>query len=348
MVARPHSRLGFKLASPIADVTPEKSFLDVLSTGEATSSNFLAVLITLLRASLPTHAFEVHGLLQGRADPQRCGITVYAMRLPGKAAGLVEVWDKTWEGAARKAADGVVAAILPRTRYCRGPWAAWQRFAAPPELFTAYREAADFEQQRRYDEALGRSRLVIDEDPDLESLRKRPEFKAFAALYFPGRSDLGVPLLGDAPSVDPNAVAAEPEIESSRTRSSENEYAQCLIVTLAGRWHHLWHERANRDAIVDGHTLMRWWDEEREIWDLFAAVARTPCDLAAAPESRRPGQRDRRARGRGADRRHLRPASRPAAVRRSREPAHHRRRSAPRQATARALGRARQPSVTVR
>ena len=156
-------RLDSAVSSPGAP--PEKSFLDVLNAGTVSTSNFLATLLTLLRASLPTHTFEIHGLIQRREDPPCCGVTVRAVRLPGEAAGLVEAWDSTWEGAARQAADGAVAALLPRTRYCRGPWAAWQHFAAPAELFTAYREAAYYEQNRRYDEALGRYLDALQLDP---------------------------------------------------------------------------------------------------------------------------------------------------------------------------------------
>jgi tetratricopeptide (TPR) repeat protein len=159
------SLLRLDSAVPSPGATPEASFLDVLSSGGVSSSDILRTLLTLLRASWPTHAFAVEGLIQQRDEPKGCGIAVHAVRLPGEPAGLVEVWEADWEKAAQSAADGAVAALLPRTRYCRGPWAAWQGFRAPRELFTAYREAASLVGERRYDEALGCYREALSRDP---------------------------------------------------------------------------------------------------------------------------------------------------------------------------------------
>ncbi len=157
-------RLDSAVASPGA--APEASFLDVLDTSGGFSSNdILRTLLTLLRASWPAHAFAVEGTLQEREGPRGCGLTVHAVRLPGEPAALVEAWESSWEEAARTAADGAIAALLPRTRLCKGPWAGWQGFQPPAELFTAYRKAGAFVAGQRYDEALGRYREALVSDP---------------------------------------------------------------------------------------------------------------------------------------------------------------------------------------
>jgi hypothetical protein len=157
-------RLDSAVASPGA--APEASFLDVLDTDGGFSSNdILRTLLTLLRASWPAHAFAVEGTLQERAGPRGCGLTVHVVRLPGEPAALVEVWESSWDEASRTAADGAIAALLPRTRLCKGPWSGWQGFQPPPELFTAYRKAGAFVAGRRYDEALGRYREALVSDP---------------------------------------------------------------------------------------------------------------------------------------------------------------------------------------
>jgi tetratricopeptide (TPR) repeat protein len=156
-------RLG--TAKPSPGATPEGSFLEVLASGTVSQSDWLHTALTLVRASWPGYAFEVSGMIQQRAGRKGCGITVQALRLPGEPGPLVEVWEDSWELAAQKAADGAVAALLPRTRLCRGPWASWQRFRPPRELFTAYREAGELVAERRYDEALGRYRDALARDP---------------------------------------------------------------------------------------------------------------------------------------------------------------------------------------
>jgi hypothetical protein len=157
--------LRLDTAKPSPGATPQGSFIDVLDSGTLSESDIMRTLLTLLRASWPVNALEVTGVIQERADPKGCGIAVQPVRLPGQPGGLVEVWESSWELATARAADGAVAALLPRTRLCRGPWASWQRFLPPRELLTAYREAGELIADRRYDEALARYREALERDP---------------------------------------------------------------------------------------------------------------------------------------------------------------------------------------
>jgi hypothetical protein len=140
-------------------------FLDVLARGAADGGGMLGMITTFLRAGLPDHAYEVNGALVKRDGPLPYGVTVQVTRLPGKGAGGHTVWDRSWEGAVRKASDHATAAILPQTRACRSPWAGWRRYYMPPELLRAYEDAADCEEARRYDEALGYYYEALDQDP---------------------------------------------------------------------------------------------------------------------------------------------------------------------------------------
>lgn len=159
------SLLRLDSASPSPAAPPETNFLDVLKAGGVSSSDVLSTLLSVVQASWPKHAFEVHGAIQQRDDPEPCGITLNAIRRPAESAGHVEVWASSWERAASKAADGVVAALLPRTRACIGPWASWRRFRLPPDLITAYQDGGTLERGRSYDEALSRYSDALTRDP---------------------------------------------------------------------------------------------------------------------------------------------------------------------------------------
>jgi hypothetical protein len=86
---------------------------------------------------------------------------------------VVEVWESSWEAALERAADDATAAILPRTRLCRGPWASWRGYVMPPGLVAAYEKAAELEQQRRFDEALRQYWVALRLDPMNLTMRLR-------------------------------------------------------------------------------------------------------------------------------------------------------------------------------
>jgi hypothetical protein len=167
-------RLGMShLQSPasVPAAAEQGDFLDVLARGGVESGNLFGVLLTLLRAAVPTHAYEIDGALVTREEKPSWGVTVHVVRLPGKGAGGHTIWDSTWEGAVRQAADHATAAMLPRTRICRSPWSAWRRYYMPPELLQAYEQAAECETERRYDDALHFYYQALREDPMNHGLR---------------------------------------------------------------------------------------------------------------------------------------------------------------------------------
>ena len=172
-------RLGMShLQSPAAVPAPAEQgdFLDVLARNGIDSGNLLGSLLSVVRAAFPTHAYEVNGALVTRDGPRPYGVTVHVVRLPGKGGGGHTVWGASWEEAVRQAADHATAAILPRTRVCRSPWAGWRRYYMPPALLEHYEHAAECEQERRYDEALAAYYRALDLDPMNPGLRLQVGF----------------------------------------------------------------------------------------------------------------------------------------------------------------------------
>lgn len=167
-------RLGMShLQSPASVPAPAEQgdFLDVLARNGMDSGNLLGSLLSLLRAAFPGHAYEVHGAFVTRKGRRPYGVTVHVVRAPGKGGGGHTVWDTSWNGAVRQAADHATAAILPRTRVCRSPWTAWRRYYMPPELLQHYEHAAECEHERRYDEALASYYEALKRDPMNYGLR---------------------------------------------------------------------------------------------------------------------------------------------------------------------------------
>jgi hypothetical protein len=172
-------RLAFshlQAPAPVPAPAPQGDFLDVLSNGGVDAGNALGVVLSLLRAAKPDHAYEVKGTLVSRAAPPRCGVTVHVVRLPGKAAPGQTFWGATWEDAVRRAADHATASILPRTRLSRSPWSGWRGFHLPSKLFHNYERAAELERSRRYDEALDLYYKALEDDPTNLGLRLQTGF----------------------------------------------------------------------------------------------------------------------------------------------------------------------------
>ena len=118
------------------------------------SKNILGSVLNVVRAARPEHAWQINGVLVQRDASPRYGVTVQVIRLPNDATPPETVWGRGWDDAVRCAADRATAAILPRTRLCRAPWAGWRRFVMPGVLVEAYEDAVELERDRRYDEAL--------------------------------------------------------------------------------------------------------------------------------------------------------------------------------------------------
>jgi hypothetical protein len=162
-------RLGrMRLASSVAapGAQPESDFIDVLGSGGASSSNILGTLLGLLRAAVPSFAYELRGVIVERpGPPHQYRVSLQIDRLPNQGSTQVDVADPDLDQVIRRAADFATAAILPRTRLCRGPWIAWRRYAMPGELFNAYEDACDHEARRRYDLAHELYYRALEYDP---------------------------------------------------------------------------------------------------------------------------------------------------------------------------------------
>jgi len=162
------------LQSPAAvpALAPQGDFLDVLASTPMDPTQPLSIVTGLLRASRPTHAYQVRGSLskrEGRAKPY--GVTIHLERLPGKADPGVTLWDTDWERAIASAADHASASILPRTRRCTSPWTAWRGYHLPAGLLNLYERGVELEEERRYDEALDSYFCALRKDPMNLALR---------------------------------------------------------------------------------------------------------------------------------------------------------------------------------
>jgi hypothetical protein len=156
-------RLASSGAAPAAQ--PQTDFLDVLGAAKATSSDVLGTLLGLLRAAVPAFTYEMRGVVVERAGPPRdYKVSVQIVRLPGEG-DTIEVTDADLDDAIRRAADWATAAILPRTRLCKGPWVAWRRYAMPGPLFSAFENACAEETRRCYDQAYDLYYRALDRDP---------------------------------------------------------------------------------------------------------------------------------------------------------------------------------------
>jgi tetratricopeptide (TPR) repeat protein len=143
--------LRLESAAPAPGAVPESAFLDVLDG--VSSSDPVSSVVRLLRGSVPRNALTVQGALRKRIESPSFGVTVEVVQQPSQASPVIAFWEHSWEEAARKAADGVTAAILPRTRLCIGPWAAWRGYMMPPKLLIAYERGSLHEQDREFDQA---------------------------------------------------------------------------------------------------------------------------------------------------------------------------------------------------
>ena len=157
--------LQIQSPTPMPGAANAADFLDVLDRGTADSRNLLGTLVTVLRAALPTHAYEVRGVLLERDADKPCGVAIEVARLPSEGLAATTVWGETWDSVLRRAADEATAAILPQTRACRAPWGVWRGYRMPGRLLHAYEEGARLEHERRYDEALHAYYEALRDDP---------------------------------------------------------------------------------------------------------------------------------------------------------------------------------------
>jgi tetratricopeptide (TPR) repeat protein len=165
------STLRLQTDSPSPGAQPPSDFLDVLSKDSAlqgaVSETSIAQVAAFLRATFPPTALIVRGALVTRQHPSKrcCGVSLQVMRLPNQGSLLKDVWDKDWESAVRRAANSTIAAILPRTRRCKGPWVTWRGYVMKPSVFGAYEDAARLDSDRRYYGALRCCYRALEGDP---------------------------------------------------------------------------------------------------------------------------------------------------------------------------------------
>jgi hypothetical protein len=165
------ARMRLTSSHAIPSAQPEDNFLDVLGAAKGTSSNVLGTLVGLLRAAVPTFAYEMRGVVVERSGPPRdYQVSVQIARLPDEG-NSVEIVDTDLHRAIQRAADSATAAILPRTRLCKGPWVAWRRYTMPGELFSCYENACAEEESRGYDQAYDLYYGALERDPMNSMLR---------------------------------------------------------------------------------------------------------------------------------------------------------------------------------
>ena len=165
------AKLRLRVPTPVPGTAAESDFLEVLGRNGLDSKNILGSVLNVVRAAKPHHAWQINGVLVERDEYPRYGVTVQVIKLPNDATPPDTVWGRGWDEAVRCAADRATAAILPRTRLCRTPWATWHRFVMPGEMVEAYEDAVELEFHRRYDEALSAYYLASSRDPSNLALR---------------------------------------------------------------------------------------------------------------------------------------------------------------------------------
>lgn len=199
-------RLASSGAAPAAQ--QESDFLSVLGADQVSSSNILGTLVQLLKAGSPAYAWQISGdvvQLEGTVPSYR--VLLQVLRLPSEGTPPVEVTDTDLDRAIRAAADGATAAILPRTRLCKGPWVAWRRFVMPGALFSAYEDACEHTNERRYDQALELYYSALEQDPlnsmvrlQLGQLQEKLHLSLEALATYTGMIDAARPAGTDLPA----------------------------------------------------------------------------------------------------------------------------------------------------
>lgn len=199
-------RLASSGATPAAQ--PISDFLDVLSAAQVSTGNVLGTLLGLLRAAVPGFAYELNGVVVKRGAPSHdYKVSVQLVRLSSQDGSQIEVTDTDLDRAIKRAADHATAAILPRTRLCKGPWVAWRRYKMPGELFNAYEEACEHEAARRYGQALEMYRRALGSDPmnwtlrlQLGQLQEKLRMPLEALATYTGLIDAARPADEDLPA----------------------------------------------------------------------------------------------------------------------------------------------------
>lgn len=265
--------LRLQTASPAPGAEPPSDFLDVLSNFSLSDGSSVAQIVSLLRVAFPPRAIEVRGTLLERKHASECfGVSLQVARLPDQGSLLEDVWDISWERAIRRAADGAIAAILPRTRLCKGPWEPWRGYVMPPELFGACEHASRLDSERRYYAALESCYRALALDPFNRGVRLQlGKLQEQLGLFLDALSIYQSVLVTGLPAGGP----LPRRLYSRRAR------------TERARQSHIAHYR--KIVLISGHSIVDQWKQvrrlprsnshRRDMEKLLLEVCATPPDL---------------------------------------------------------------------
>ena len=136
----------------------------MLSSSQA--GNSVTQALGFIRATFPSTALLIGGtLLEGKEPSGRYGVSLQVTRMPDQGSVLEDVWDTSWDSAVARAADAASAAILPRTRLCRGPWVTWRGYVMPADLLSSYERSLELGLKGDYKQALALGYKALKLDP---------------------------------------------------------------------------------------------------------------------------------------------------------------------------------------
>jgi tetratricopeptide (TPR) repeat protein len=244
-------QMRLRAPTPVPGTTPAQDFLSVLDGDHLDTKNVLGSAVSILRAAIPTHAYEVSvTLAKEAAEPpakSRCGVTAQVSRVPNEGIPVETAWAYSWDDAITQAADMVTAAVLPRTVLSnRQPWSGWRRYPMPGMLVHHYERAQELTTRRRYDEALDHYFQALALDPKNVDLRLHKGFV---------EEKLGLYLDAVATYAAARRIADETSTRlyhrrARRNRAAAGSIARYRLAVLLGglKFAHQWRKR-------DEHTL---------------------------------------------------------------------------------------------
>jgi tetratricopeptide (TPR) repeat protein len=159
------AHLNLQAPNPVPGTAPAGRILDVLAQS-STDVSSPTLLFRILGAAVPSHAYEVEGLIVRGSDAEKpAGISVTVTRLADAGSSAFTAWGRTHAEAAERAGDGATAVVLPHTRLCRRQWIGWRNHVLPADLLRDYEEGLELELHNELDRALACYHRVLEADP---------------------------------------------------------------------------------------------------------------------------------------------------------------------------------------
>ena len=147
-------------------------FVELLETSKIDPKQPFAAIGRVIRLVRPTHAYEVKAKLLRREESPSLGVALEVIVLPQRRTTLRTYWRNTWEEALDRAARGVSAQVVPRSRHSdRGTWAGWRGLMLDEKLFDLHHQAQRLLGEQRYEEALDHCYEAVRRDPGNGYLR---------------------------------------------------------------------------------------------------------------------------------------------------------------------------------